>query len=179
MKKDILISIEAQEKRVAILEDGTLEEFYIERHTDRQVVGSVFKGKVASVVPGIGAAFVDIGLPKNGFLYVSDIIEVPATNGDEILVEDSPMAPATAVPHQREHRGRGHRREQRHHQSQREAKIEDLVKEGQEILVQVVKEPLGTKGARLTTHVSLPGRYLVHMPLDHHLGVSKRIAQAE
>ena len=177
MKKDILISVEAQEKRVAILEDVVLEEFYIERPSDRQVVGSVYKGKVASVVPGIGAAFVDIGLPKNGFLYVSDIIEVPAANGDEFLVEDSPMAPATAQTHTRE-RGRGRGSRDRHHSS-RDAKIEDLVKEGQEILVQVVKEPLGTKGARLTTHVSLPGRYMVFMPLDHHLGVSKRIAQSE
>src|SRR3989338_4540317 len=125
MKKDILISVEAQEKRVAILEDGALEEFYIERHTDRQVVGSVFKGKVASVVPGIGAAFVDIGLPKNGFLYVSDIIEVPATNGEDILVEDSPMAPATAVPTGGRGRGQRHR-DRRPHASQREAKIEEL-----------------------------------------------------
>ena len=90
------------------------------------------------------------------------------------------MAPATAPLRGREPRGQQRGRGGRHHHdSQREARIEDLVKEGQEILVQVVKEPLGTKGARLTTHVSLPGRYLVHMPFDHHLGVSKRIAQSE
>jgi len=175
MKKEILISVEAQEKRLAVVVDGVLDEFYIERATDRQLVGSVFKGRVASVVPGIGAAFVDIGLPKNGFLYVSDIIEMPTTNGEELVVEDSPMVPMTAPVHRRERRPPHHR----HHPSQREEKIEELVKEGQEILVQVVKEPLGTKGARLTTHISLPGRYLVYMPLDHHLGVSKRVTDGE
>ncbi len=153
--KEIFISADAQEIRVAITENKRLEEFYAERSGTPQLVGSVYKGKVTSVLPGIGAAFVDIGLPKNGFLYVADIVSPPPE--EEAILE-----------------GEATKHEPRHHQHQR-ARITDLVKSGQEILVQVVKEPFGTKGARLTTHVSLPGRYLVLMCNDPRIGVSKRI----
>ena len=160
MDKEIFITTEGQEKRLAVLENRRLEEFYIERADDVRLVGSIYKGRVNSVLPGIGAAFIDIGLPKNGFLYVSDIVEMEEFD----LVGDEPAnggAPSSAGGHHAHHR--------------RNARIDELLKHGQEVLVQVVKEPLGTKGARLTSHVSLPGRYMVLMPTENHLGISKRI----
>jgi len=153
--KDILITSDAHETRVAVTEGKRLEEFYVERSSDERLVGSIFKGRVTSVVPGIGAAFVDIGLAKNGFLYVSDIIE-PKPEEDAILEGEAPAAPSRRESHRRR-------------------RIEDVVKVGQEVLVQVEKEPFGTKGARLTSHLSLPGRYMVLMANDARLGVSKRI----
>ena len=158
--REIFISSDAQETRVAITEDKRLEEFYVERASDSRMVGSVYKGRITSVVPGIGAAFVDIGLGKNGFLYVADIVE-PKPEEDAILEGDSPAD--TAKP------GPSHRR----------SRIEEVVKVNQEILVQVVKEPFGTKGARLTTHISLPGRYMVLMCNDSRMGVSKRIEEPQ
>ena len=156
--KEILISSDAQETRVAVTEDKRLDEFYVERASDTRMVGSIYKGRVTSVVPGIGAAFVDIGLGKNGFLYVADIVE-PKPEEDAFLEGEAPAAETPRhVPQQ-------HRR----------SRIEDVVKVHQEILVQVVKEPFGTKGARLTTHISLPGRYMVLMCNDSRLGISKRI----
>ncbi len=158
--KEIFISAEAQETRIAITEDKRLEEFYVERSDDPRVVGSIYKGRVSSIVPGIGAAFVDIGLPKNGFLYVSDILE--PTADEEAILEGEPAA----------HHGRGGRGGG---DAKHRSRIEELVKPNQEILVQVVKEPFGTKGARLTSHISLAGRYLVLMCHDPRLGISKRI----
>lgn len=154
--KEILISRDAQETRVAVVEDKRLEEFYVERASDTRMVGSIYKGRITSVVPGIGAAFVDIGLGKNGFLYVADIIE-PKPEEDAILEGETPGDGGR--------QGGGHRR----------SRIEEIVKNGQELLVQVVKEPFGTKGARLTTHMSLPGRTMVLMCNDSRLGISKRI----
>ena len=155
--REIFISADPQETRVAITEDKRLEEFYVERASDTRMVGSIYKGRITSIVPGIGAAFVDIGLGKNGFLYVADIVE-PKADEDAILEGDSPS--------ERSRPGAGQHRRSR---------IEEVVKIHQEILVQVVKEPFGTKGARLTTHISLPGRYMVLMCNDSRMGVSKRI----
>ncbi len=165
--REILISADAQETRVAVTEDKRLEEYYVERPSDSRMVGSVYKGHVSSVVPGINAAFVDIGLGKNGFLYVSDIVE-PKPDEEVILEgEVSPgVSQAAGVHRERQRSGARH---------QRHSRIEDVVKSNQEILVQVVKEPFGTKGARLTTHLSLPGRYMVLMCNDARLGISKRI----
>ncbi len=154
--REIFISVDPQETRVAVTEDKRLEEFYVERSTDQRLVGSVYKGRITSIVPGIGAAFVDIGIGKNGFLYVSDIVE-PAAEEEAILEGDA----SGEVKPQPRH---GHR-----------SRIEEVVKPNQEILVQVVKEPFGTKGARLTSHISLPGRYMVLMCNDSRLGISKRI----
>jgi ribonuclease G len=156
--REIFISADAQETRVAITEDRRLEEFYVERPSDTRMVGSIYKGRVTSVVPGIGAAFVDIGLGKNGFLYVADIIE-PKPEEEAILEGEEP----------------GERGLQATASQRRRSRIEEVVKTNQEILVQVVKEPFGTKGARLTTHISLPGRYMVLMCNDSRLGISKRI----
>jgi ribonuclease G len=150
--KEILVNVEPGETRVAILEDGQLVEVYYERPTGQRTVGSIYKGKVENVLPGMQAAFVNIGLERNAFLYVADAL--PAKNADE---EESGQV---RVEH-REKNGR--------------LTIEDLLKPGQEVMVQVVKEAIGTKGARVTTHCTLPGRYLVLMPTVDYVGVSRRI----
>lgn len=167
--RDILISADAQETRVAVTEDKRLDEFYVERASDSRMVGSVYKGRITSVVPGIGAAFVDIGLGKNGFLYVADIVE-PKPEEEADLDADQAAEPGRQ-PKSAEPAGRS----QAGHGPHRRSRIEEVVKVNQEILVQVVKEPFGTKGARLTTHLSLPGRYMVLMCNDSRMGVSKRI----
>jgi ribonuclease G len=158
MQKEILISVEGQEKRVAVVEGGKLEEFYVERTDSERLVGNIYKGLVNSIVIGIQAAFIDVGLEKNGFLYVSDII-APAEEYDEIRDERHSKGKETGC--------RG------------PVRIESLLRGKQEILVQVVKEPIGGKGPRLTTHITLPGRYLVWLPTEKHIGVSKRIADEQ
>ena len=147
-----------QETRIAIVEDSDLAEFMIERKRERDIVGDIYKGKVARVIPGIQAAFVDIGLEKAAFLHASDLSTGPGDvssilheTDDEILFE------------------------QANRSSHRRLPIERQLSAGQEILVQVAKEPLGVKGARVTCHISLPGRHLVFMPNMSHLGVSHRI----
>lgn len=157
MGKEIIVNATAEESRVAILNDNKVEEFYVERVSAKRLVGSVYKGKVESIMSGIGAAFVNIGLEKNGFLYVDDIVEEgsPCTDLIDEEVEDECV-----------------KKERSGHPS----KITDILRKGQELLVQIVKEPLGTKGARLTAHISLPGRYLVLMAHDTHKGISKKIS---
>lgn len=155
MNKEIIINIEPQERRVAVLENKILEEFFVERTGQPKIVGNIYKAKVSSVIQGIGAAFLDLGLDKNGFLYVSDIIEDVTDFEDLTSLEDmANHSRPSQAPNQN---------------------IHELLKKGQEILVQVVKEPFGTKGARLTTHLSLAGRYIVLMPQDAHVGVSRKI----
>ena len=158
MYQEILINVESQERRVAILEDRVLEEFYVEREDAQKLVGSIYRGIVNSIVPAIGAAFVDIGLKKNGFLYVQDLTQPDFEKMAELI--DKP-----------------HNYETKNGQAKAspQININDMLKASQEVLVQVVKEPLGAKGARLTTHISLAGRYLVLMPCDDHLGISRRI----
>jgi ribonuclease G len=154
MKKTILVSAERGETRVAVLESKTkggkrdVAELYIERRGRRSIVGNIYKGKVDNVLPGMEAAFVDIGLERNGFLHV-----------DEIVLPDGEQAPK---------RGRGSGR-----------RINELIKPGQEILVQVVKDPLKTKGARLSMNVSIAGRYLVFAPRGSGVGVSRRLTDSE
>lgn len=150
----MLMSLEANEKRVAILENGKLEEFYIERAEAQKMFGNIYKGKVKSVVPGIGAAFIDLGLKKDGFLYVSDAIDSSFGESafEEVDNEDQERKERKELP-----------------------RIDTVLKVGQEIIVQVVKEPIRGKGARLTTHFSIPARYLVLTPGEKRLGVSRRI----
>jgi ribonuclease G len=154
MKKTILVSAERGETRVAVLEakqkggKADVAELYIERRGRRSIVGNIYKGKVDNVLPGMEAAFVDIGLERNGFLHV-----------DEIVLPDGTAAPK---------RGRGSGR-----------RINELIKPGQEILVQVVKDPLKTKGARLSMNVSIAGRYLVFAPQGSGVGVSRRLTDSE
>jgi len=152
MANELIINVTPQETRVALLEERALSELYIERRKDRGIVGNIYKGKVVKVLPGMQAAFVDIGLERAAFLYVSDVYgkvedyEEIGFQGEEMTLYFNPSSP-----------------------------IEDLLSEGQEIMVQVSKEPLGTKGTRITSHITLPGRYLVFMPTVDHIGVSRRI----
>jgi len=158
--KHILINVVPWEARAALLEDTTLVELHIERGREPGIAGNIYKGKVVRVLPGMQAAFVDIGLEKAAFLHASDIPgeeELPPTLAQEGEVEAAEVAP----PAPREVRP-----------------IEERVQKGQEILVQVAKEPMGTKGARVTSHISLPGRYLVYMPDTRHIGISRRIEDA-
>jgi len=157
-KKEILINVEAGEKRVAVLIDGLLEEFYIERLDAKKQFGNIYKGIVRKVVPGMGAAFIDMGTGKDGFIYVNDLLRSSEEEVED-LIERSEQD--EDLPDQTKHSG--------------DVNIQNVLKEGQEIIVQIVKEPIRNKGARLTTHLSLPGRYLVWMPGEAHLGISRRI----
>jgi ribonuclease G len=148
LPSEILISSDPWENRVAILEDGDLAELYIER--EERVIGSIYKGKVHNVLPGMGAAFVDIGLGRNAFLYVDDINKQPLNIGDVEITQG--------------HSG---------------FTIAEKVKRGDDILVQIVKEPRGLKGARISTNISLPGRYLILMPTGKYSGVSRKIESAD
>ncbi|MEM7292638.1 MAG: ribonuclease G [Pseudomonadota bacterium] len=144
MSEELLINVTPQETRVATVENGVLQEVWIERASKRGLVGNVYKGKVVRVLPGMDAAFIDVGLARAAFLHVADISDKDKyhQNGD------------------------GERRQKA---------IGEILREEQEVLVQVIKDPLGTKGARLTTHLTVPSRYLVYMPFDTAVGVSGKI----
>lgn len=145
MSTELLVNVTPSETRVALVDHGMLQEVHIERQAKRGIVGNIYKGKVSRVLPGMQAAFVDIGMDKAAFLHASDI--VPHTECVDI-------------------------KEKEHFQA---GNIAELVRQGQDIMVQVVKDPMGTKGARLTTDITLPSRYLVFMPGSAHVGVSQRI----
>jgi len=154
---------EREESRIAILgDDDFLEELYVERHTGEQLVGNIYKGRVMNLEPSIQACFVDIGIEKNGFLHASDIVPPP---------ELKKRKPPRNAPERGSSRRRSRRRD--------EYPIADLVKKGQEILVQVTKERLGEKGPGLSHYISLPGRYLVMVPQIPGKGVSKKIEDEE
>jgi ribonuclease G len=148
LSTEILISSDPWENRVAILEDKVLAELYIER--EEKVIGSIYKGKVQNVLPGMGASFVDIGLGRNAFLYVDDINKTPLNIGDVEIT-----------------------------QGRSGWTISEKVNRGDDVLVQIVKEPRGLKGARISTNISLPGRYLILMPTGKYSGVSRKIGTAE
>jgi ribonuclease G len=135
--EEILINVAPQETRVAIMEQGVLQELHIERNTSLGLVGNIYRGMVCRVLPGMQSAFVEIGLQRAAFLHVADILE--CTSADK------------------------------------EKTIQEVLQEGQPLMVQVIKEPIGTKGARLTTQISIAGRFLVYLPQQHHIGVSQRI----
>jgi len=157
--KEILINVGPVEKRIAVFDNGLLIDFLMERKSLEHCAGSIYKGKVNSILPGIEAAFVNIGMDKNGFLHVSDVVDKNAAlkmilpEGDEPEVRTEKKG----VP----------------------LKINKILNSRDEIMVQVVKEAIGTKGPRLTTHISLPGRYLVLMPYDKGIGISRRISDRE
>jgi ribonuclease G len=162
MKQEIFINSSPQENRIAIIEDGLLAEFLIERKEEMGIAGNIYKGKVSRVLPGMQAAFVDIGMEKAAFLHASDFSSVPedvqliGSPGEDVEVE----APPKRVPHHR-------------------LPLEKQLSRDEAILVQVAKDPLGTKGARVTSHISLPGRYMVFMPGTKHIGISRRIESEE
>jgi Rne/Rng family ribonuclease len=233
MNKEMIISSSGHDTRVAILEDDQVVEIFIERENQRGVVGNLYKGRVSKVLPGMQSSFIDVGLERDAFLYVSEVVNTveefeKLAGGDEDDEDDiegktyaddtadrdpdrrppeqseaEEAAPAGAggpiagsastvaaiLPERRARDrdrdrsgasgvARAERREPAGVQGP-PPKIEDLLKEGQEVLVQVVKEPLGTKGARLTSHVTMPGRFLVFMPTVDHVGVSRKIESRE
>src|SRR5688572_794893 len=158
MTKEMIISSSAHETRVAILEEDQVAEIFIERERSRGVVGNLYKGRVSKVLPGMQSAFVDLGLERDGFLYVTDVIAT-FEEFDRLETDDDVPAPSTSTPAEnggasarpaRHGGGPGRRDRDRDRDKGPEPKIEELLKEGQEIIVQVAKEPLGTKGARLT-----------------------------
>ncbi|HEY6617222.1 MAG TPA: ribonuclease E/G, partial [Vicinamibacterales bacterium] len=186
MSKEMIISSSAHETRVAILEDDQVAEIFIERERSRGVVGNVYKGRVSKVLPGMQSAFVDLGLERDGFLYVTDVVaSLEELDRFETEEEEVPAAPLGATGNGgstglRRDRPSSHGgRRDREREKGPEPKIEELLKEGQEIIVQVAKEPLGTKGARLTSHATMPGRFLVFMPTVDHVGVSRKIESRE
>ncbi|MFI5314794.1 MAG: ribonuclease E/G [Myxococcota bacterium] len=152
MRNEIFVNVGPRETRVAVRESDKIVELHIERANERDVVGGIYKGRVTRVLPGMQAAFVDIGLARAGFLYVGDY----RSELDEAELDDD--------GHARSRRGKGS-----------PPQIEDVLQEGREVVVQVSKEPLGTKGARITSRISLPGRHLVLMPWVSRVGVSRRI----
>jgi ribonuclease G len=164
MSTEIIINATHEETRVALLENKLVTELYIERTKDRGNTGNVYKGRVVKVLPGMQAAFVDIGLEKSAFLYVADVYN----NVDEYAEMMTDENPEDAIELDEEE-GRPRRRRTS------SLTIEEMLQEGQEIIVQVAKEPIGTKGARVTTYITLPGRYLVYMPTVDHVGISRRI----
>ncbi|NOY91627.1 MAG: Rne/Rng family ribonuclease [Deltaproteobacteria bacterium] len=154
MAKDtILINVDIGETRVALLEDGVVGELHIERTRERSPVGNIYLGKVMRVLPGMQAAFIDVGLDRAAFLHVEDLV----------APEGSGMGDAAD------------KRKSARNRVSRSTPIRDVLKEGQKLLVQVSKGPIGTKGARVTSHFTMPGRYVIYMPTVDHIGVSKRI----
>jgi ribonuclease G len=202
VKREIIINASPLEVRVALLEDSALSEFYLERNQRGGLAGNIYKGRVTRVLPGMQAAFVDIGLEKAGFLHVSDFQNDDESIGEnigtmaEVIGEedvetepvnidggpptddfDADSEPAAAEQHPAPNHGHNRRRRNNRHRVR--IPIEQQLKRGQEIIVQVAKEPIGTKGARLTSFISLPGRHLVYTPSSGHIGISRRIESAE
>jgi ribonuclease G len=165
MKREIIVNSSMVETRVAVLEDGVLVELLIDDSKNKSVAGNIYKGRVLKILPGMQAAFVDLGLAKDAFLYVRDIFE-DLEEYERLLNlgEDGDQSDTLPEEEPRPSFARGRRPQ---------ATIEELLKEGQEVLAQVAREPLGTKGARITSHITLPGRYLVYMPTEQHVGVSR------
>jgi ribonuclease G len=170
MGNELIINTRPHETRVALVENGQVIELHIERKTGQELMGDIYRGRVVRVLPGMQAAFVDIGLERTAFLYVSDVhkdfmeleqlmLQNSTDNEDPLPLglEELRPDPLLGISFN----------------------IEDLLHEGQDIMVQVSKEPIGTKGARLTSHISLPGRHLVLMPTVDHIGISRRIEDLE
>jgi ribonuclease G len=158
MTEEILVNVTPRETRVAVVENGMLQELHIERGWRRGVVGNIYKGKVQRVMPGMQAAFVDIGLERAAFLHANDILRpTPVARPDDDANAEAEALPAPPPP----------------------PSITELLRDGQEVIVQVVKDPIGSKGARLTTQLSIPSRYLVLLPQSTVVGVSARIEVEE
>lgn len=162
MNSEILINVTREEIRVALLEGGQVVELYVERKRDASLVGNIYKGRVVKILPGMQSAFVDIGLEKAAFLYVADI-KTDVDDYTSLIAEEeeSNMLDANIGVSKK---------------TRQDLSIEDIIQEAQEVLVQVSKDPIGSKGARVTTYVTLPGRYLVLMPGVEHVGISRRIS---
>jgi len=156
MYTDILINATFYENRIALVENGHLREFHLERVSEKGLIGNIYQGKVVRVLPGIDAAFVDIGLDRTGFLYVDEALYIFSDNYQRLNSTHKLWTKPQAPPHTH-------------------LTINQILHEGQEILVQIAKEPIGSKGARLTCNITLPCRNLVFMPLTDHIGISRKI----
>jgi ribonuclease G len=154
VSEEILINITPQETRVAVVENGVLQEVHLERTRTRGIVGNIYQGRVVRILPGMQAAFVDIGIDRTAFLHALDV--KPDGNGTAVAVTGESQT--------------------EHPDTLRERPIHELLRENQEVVVQVVKDPIGTKGARLTMQLTLPARYLVYLPDGRHIGISQKIA---
>ncbi len=163
MTAELIVNVTSSETRVALLENGMLAELHIERESDKGIAGNIYKGRVQRVLPGMQAAFVEIGLARSAFLYVDDVY----TDNKEfesmftVFKDEQEEVEVGEGPSVREHAP--------------SPPIEDMLSDGREIMVQVIKEPLGTKGARISSYISLPGRYLVYLPTIAHISISRRI----
>lgn len=169
MSTEILINSRKYEVRIAIVENGNLSEFHLQRPTEKGLIGNIYKGKVVRVLPGMQAAFINIGLERTGFLYVDDVYLSQNEFDSTIMGREHEMDRSSfpaILPENDLRRTKG-------------MNIEDLLKEGQDIIVQVSKDPIGSKGARLTCHITLPGRNLVFIPLTEHIGISRKIDDEE
>jgi ribonuclease G len=169
LSAELLVNVTPRETRVAVIENGMLQETFIERANRRGLVGNIYKGCVCRVLPGMQAAFVDIGLERAAFLHASDIIGA----------SEDPASEETPDPADTQHIAQPDKPPFAAQQARAMKNITELVHDGQEVLVQVIKDPLGTKGARLTTHISIPSCYLVYMPGAGTIGVSQRIEDDE
>src|SRR5579884_577510 len=156
MAREIVINATKHESRIAVIDEGQVVELWVERNRHRTIVGNIYKGRVTKVLPGMQSAFVELGLERDAFLYVSDVLEeieaFETETSEDLALDDAPRP---------------------------ETSISDLLREGQEVLVQVSKDTIAGKGARITSHVTLPGRFLVYMPTVNHIGVSRRIENEE
>lgn len=183
MGDQLVVNVTSYETRVALLEGSVVSEIFIERHRDRGIVGDIYLGRVQRVLPGMQAAFVEIGHDRAAFLYVGDVVPP-----DEPSEEEEHEAHAPADGEEDAERTSGERAEERADKlpphkkrrlAHRERRIEELLRQGQEVLVQVTKDAIGTKGPRVTCNVSLPGRHVVYMPTHKHIGISRRITAEE
>src|SRR4030042_14880 len=152
MASELIINVTFNETRIAFLENGVLVEIFIEQKNGHSMVGSIYKGKVVRIVPGMDAAFIDVGLEKSAFLYVGDIVL------DRMMYEEF---------------------DDSEYHIERNERIEGVLEDGQELIVQVSREPIGQKGTRVTSKITLPGRLVVLMPGTDHIGVSRRIEDEE
>ena len=168
MKRDILINATDNESRIAITEDGKLAELYVDRPEKERIVGDIYLGKVKKVMPGIKAAFIDIGFPQDAFLHFSDI-------SDSIDSYSAMMTDETEIDDTDEEETTSPKQKVAPKQNQKRQFKPVNLKSGQDVIVQITKEPVAKKGVRVTTEVSLPGRFLVLLPFDENIGVSKRI----
>ncbi|HEU4797616.1 MAG TPA: ribonuclease E/G, partial [bacterium] len=170
MKREILINGNPRETRVAIIEDDQLVELLVDRPENRRMVGDIYYGRVGAVLPGIQAAFVDIGTEKDAFLHASDLVYPEAEAPDDADADEDDEEDEEDAPRGKRRNGDSEKGDQ---------PIQDLLKRGQDIIVQVSKEPISTKGPRVTAQVSLAGRFLVYMPFASRVGVSRKIGDRD
>jgi len=176
MLKELVVNAAPHETRVALLENGTIVEVFIEREDETSIAGNIYKGRVQRVLPGMQAAFVDIGFDQAAFIYVDDVLDTASHKMYQKFEMDNDSendAGPEEIEENETNMGGG--RESWKHSLAQECSIGDLLTEGQEILVQVAKSSIGTKGPRITAHISLAGRYMVLMPTVDHIGISRRI----